>query len=96
MISFSIVKLRKKLFCTNKFVFFFNCSNWEKFEEKIGENKIGCLVVWCHAQDTRIDKSQMDSKKLKWADDIVILLECEWTKPSVFLKILVEFHSDVI
>ena len=38
-------------FWTNeKFVFFFNCSNWEKFVGKIGENKIGCLVVWCHEQ----------------------------------------------
>ena len=38
-------------FRTNeKFVIFFNCSNWEKFVEKIGENKIGCLVVWCHTE----------------------------------------------
>ena len=36
-----------------KFVFFFYCSNWEKFVEKIGENKIGCLVVWCYEQDVR-------------------------------------------
>ena len=37
-----------------KFVFFFNCSNWEKFVEKIGEDKIRGLVVWCHEQDTLI------------------------------------------
>ena len=35
-----------------EFVFFLNCSNWEKFVEKIGENKIRGLVVWCHEQDT--------------------------------------------
>ena len=29
------------------FFFSYNCQNWEK----IGENKIGCLVVWCHEQD---------------------------------------------
>ena len=35
---FSTGKLRKKLFWTNKkFVFFVNCSNWERFEDKIGE-----------------------------------------------------------
>ena len=34
-------KLRKNLSWTNKkFVFFFNCSSWENFVEKIGENKI--------------------------------------------------------
>ena len=45
-------KLRKNLFWTNKkFVIFFNCSNWEKIVEKIGENKIGCLVDWCHKQE---------------------------------------------
>ena len=39
-------------FWTNeKFVFF---SNWEKCVEKIWENKIGCLVVWCHEQDMRL------------------------------------------
>ena len=32
---------------------FFNCLNWEKLVEKIGENKIGCLVVWCYEQDMR-------------------------------------------
>ena len=40
MISFSTGKLRgkKSLFWTNeKFVFFFNCPNWEKFVEKIRE-----------------------------------------------------------
>ena len=31
-----------------KFVLFFNCSNWEKFEVKIWENKIRCLVFWSH------------------------------------------------
>ena len=45
MISFSTGKLRKiklkNLFLTNKkFVLFFNCSNWEKFVEKIGEKKL--------------------------------------------------------
>ena len=42
MISFSTGKrgkLRKKMFWTNqKFVFFFNYSNWEKFVDKIGES----------------------------------------------------------
>ena len=40
MISFSTGKLRKRnLFWTNKkFLFFFNCSNWEIFVEKIGES----------------------------------------------------------
>jgi hypothetical protein len=38
-------------FYTNeKFVFFFNCSNWEKFVGKTGENKIRALEVWCHEQ----------------------------------------------
>ena len=38
MICFSNGKLRKRLFWTNnKFVFFFNCTNWEKFVDKIGE-----------------------------------------------------------
>ena len=41
--------LRKNLFRTNKkFVFFFNCSSWEKLVEKIGEYKIRCLVVGSH------------------------------------------------
>ena len=27
--------------------FFFSCSNWVKFKEKIGENKLfGCLIPW--------------------------------------------------
>ena len=50
--TFHWPKTEKNLFWTNKkFVFFFNCSNWEKFVEEIGENKIGGLVVWCHKQD---------------------------------------------
>ena len=41
----------KKLFWTNKkFVFVFDCSNWEKFEEKIWENQedslFGGLIPW--------------------------------------------------
>ena len=49
MISFSTGKLRKPLFLANKkFVFFFNCSNWEKFEGKIGENKIWRSMFWSH------------------------------------------------
>ena len=40
---------KNKMFWTNKkFVFLFNWSNWQKFEEKIGENKIRCLVLWSH------------------------------------------------
>ena len=39
----------KKRFCTNqKFLFFFNFSNWEKFEKIIGENKIPRLLFWFH------------------------------------------------
>ena len=34
-----------------KFVFFFNCLNWEKSVEKVGENKILGLVFWCREQD---------------------------------------------
>ena len=35
-------KSRKNLFWTNKkFVFFFNCPNWEKFMEKLGETRFG-------------------------------------------------------
>ena len=35
--------------------FLFQLLNWEKFVEKIGENKIRGLVVWCHEQDKGID-----------------------------------------
>ena len=36
-------------FWTNEtFIYFFNCWSWEKLVEKIGENKIGCLVVLIH------------------------------------------------
>ena len=42
-------------FWTNeKFVFFFIWTNCEKFPEKIGENKIRGLVVWCHEKATHI------------------------------------------
>ena len=34
-----------------KVCFLFQLLNWEKSVEKIGENKIGGLVVWCHEQD---------------------------------------------
>ena len=40
------------------FFFFFNCSNWEKF----GENKIGCLVVWCNEQDRSYEQKKKKSK----------------------------------
>ena len=55
---------KQSQFWTNeKFVFFFNCSNWEKFAEKIGENKIGCLVVWSHEQaDTELGVGENLSK----------------------------------
>ena len=43
-------QLFSQLWTNEKIVFFFNCSNWEK----IGENKIGGLVVWCHKQDIRL------------------------------------------
>ena len=46
---FQLANWEKNLFWTYKqFVLFFNCSNWEKFKERIGENKIRCLVVWSH------------------------------------------------
>ena len=63
-------KLRKNLFWTNeKFVFFFNCSDWEKFMEKIGGNKIGCLVVWCHKQDNI--RLVWIGKKMSWKSGFV-------------------------
>ena len=50
--TFHWSKTEKNMFWTNKnIVFFFNCSNWEKIADEIGENKISCLVVWCHEQD---------------------------------------------
>ena len=39
-----------------------NYWNWEKFEEKIGENKIGCLVIWRHEQDTNLRYSFSNSQ----------------------------------
>ena len=55
-LSFSSWK-RKEIFYwsktvsfSEKFVFFFNCSNWKKYIENL-ENKIGCLVNWWHEQD---------------------------------------------
>ena len=44
IISFSAGKLRKNPFVSNKkFVFFFNCSSWEKLVKKIGEKN--CIKV---------------------------------------------------
>ena len=51
------------LFWTNgKFVFIFKCSNWEMFLEKIGENKIGCLVVRC------LERDNSEFLKYSWND----------------------------
>ena len=61
-LSFSSWKRKQTFYLSNTGFFFslldqwlvsflFNCSNWEKFVEKIGENKIGCLVVRSHEQD---------------------------------------------
>ena len=43
----------------NFFLWFFQLLKLRKIREKIGENKIGCLVVWCHEQD----KSGVDNTK---------------------------------
>ena len=53
MISFSTDKLRKNAFFGPiQSLFSFSTAQTEKNSwEKIGENKIGCLVVLCHEQD---------------------------------------------
>ena len=39
------LKMGKKLWWpNNKFILFFNCEHWEKIVNRIGENKIGCLI----------------------------------------------------
>ena len=84
MISFLTGKLRrkKKLFWTNKkFVFFFNCSSWEK----IRGNKIRGLVVWCHKQDnelTRLTKLWREKRVWKW----LTKLEVPLTKTYFYLE----------
>ena len=50
-------------FWTNeKFLFFFNCSNWERLGKKI----LFFLVVWCHEQDTNQNKQQISWKKFRF------------------------------
>ena len=54
---------KKILFWTNKkFVFFFNCSNWEKFVEKIGETN-----WWTYLMNSLIDlwRNLEGGKKLR-------------------------------
>ena len=67
-------------FWTNKkFLFFFNCWNWEKFVEKIEENKIGCLVVWCHRQDISGEMSFLVRSKIIWTNyfSIAVCKKCQ-------------------
>ena len=46
---FQLANWENKPVLTNKkFVFFCNCSNWEKFVEKLGKQN---WLVWCHEQE---------------------------------------------
>ena len=58
-------------FWTNeKFVFFFNCSNWEKLVEIIGENKIGGLVVWYHERDIHFYEAEFIKVRIFWEGNV--------------------------
>ena len=81
--DFSLVQNRewkKKLFWTNKeFIFFFNCSSWEKLVGKIGQNTIGCFVDWCHelqylsTNNNTIQHSITKRRKVsKWSQQVLV------------------------
>ena len=58
--SFSSWKWKQSLYCFKivmdqwKVVFLFQLIKLRKVLPKIGENKIGCLVNWCHEQQCKI------------------------------------------
>ena len=84
MISFSTDKLRKKKFGTNKkFAFFFNCSNWEKFVDEVGETNwwkhpMNSLIEWVSEIFTDI---LADHNKVPWTRPLSNSLSSLWPTP---------------
>ena len=89
---FATGKLKKNLFWTiKKYVFFFNCSSWEKFVDETVENKIRCLVVWSHELITRLEICQ-NLKFVRWKNVVNTSLYLKKLNPSWYTS----FHISTI